>query len=159
MHSEDEVRSWARSHDGKISLLEVIRQIKPTILIGSSGVHGAFSEKIIKEMAARVDRPIIMPMSNPTALAEAIPEDLIRWTQGRALIATWSPIEPVTYEGIVYEIGQSNNAFVFPGFGRARLQYRSRRSPEVCLLPLKMLWLRWWTALSREEPFYPVYTS
>lgn len=126
LRSEDEVRSWARSDDGKISLLEVIRQIKPTILIGTSGVHGAFSEKIIKEMATHVDQPIIMPMSNPTALAEAIPEDLIRWTQGRALIATGSPFEPVTYEGIVYEIGQSNNAFVFPGLGLGAIAVQAK---------------------------------
>lgn len=79
LRSEDEVCSWARSDDGKISLIEVIRQIKPTILIGTSGVHGAFSEKTIKEMANLVERPIIMPMPNPTALAEAIPEDLSRW--------------------------------------------------------------------------------
>ncbi|MET3211772.1 UNVERIFIED_CONTAM: malate dehydrogenase (oxaloacetate-decarboxylating) [Paenibacillus sp. PvR008] len=126
LRSEDEVRSWARSDDGKISLLEVIRQIKPTILIGTSGVHGAFSEKIIKEMATHVDQPIIMPMSNPTALAEAIPEDLIHWTQGRALIATGSPFEPVTYEGIVYEIGQSNNAFVFPGLGLGAIAVQAK---------------------------------
>ncbi|AET57519.1 malate dehydrogenase [Paenibacillus terrae HPL-003] len=126
LRSEDEVRSWARSDDGKISLLEVIRQIKPTILIGTSGVHGAFSEEIINEMAAHVDRPIIMPMSNPTALAEAIPEDLIRWTEGRALIATGSPFEPVTYEGIVYEIGQSNNAFVFPGLGLGAIAVQAK---------------------------------
>ncbi|MGW9529429.1 NAD-dependent malic enzyme [Paenibacillus terrae] len=126
LRSEDEVRSWARSDDGKISLLEAIRQIKPTILIGTSGVHGAFSEEIINEMAAHVDRPIIMPMSNPTALAEAIPEDLIRWTEGRALIATGSPFEPVTYEGIVYEIGQSNNAFVFPGLGLGAIAVQAK---------------------------------
>ncbi len=123
---EEEVRSWARSDDGKITLLEVIRQIKPTILIGTSDVHRAFSEKIIKEMANHVERPIIMPMSNPTALAEAIPEDLIRWTQGKALIATGSPFEPVTYEGTVYEIGQSNNAFVFPGLGLGAIAVQAK---------------------------------
>ncbi|MBE0339100.1 NAD-dependent malic enzyme [Paenibacillus sp. 23TSA30-6] len=130
LRSEDEVRSWARSDDGKITLLEVIRQIKPTILIGTSGVQGAFSEKIIKEMANHVERPIIMPMSNPTALAEAIPEELIRWTQGRALIATGSPFEPVTYEGTVYEIGQSNNAFVFPGLGLGAIAVQAKTITE-----------------------------
>jgi malate dehydrogenase (oxaloacetate-decarboxylating) len=126
LRSENEVHSWARSEDGRVPLLEVIRQIKPTILIGTSGVSGAFSEEIIKEMATHVERPIIMPMSNPTALAEAIPEDLIRWTQGKALIATGSPFEPVTYKGTAYEIGQSNNAFVFPGLGLGAIAVKAK---------------------------------
>lgn len=117
VRKKEEVSSWARSDDGKIPLLEVIRQVKPTILIGTSGVAGAFSEEIIKEMAKHVERPIIMPMSNPTNLAEAVPEDLIRWTDGKALIATGSPFEPVNYNGTKFEIGQANNAFVFPGLG------------------------------------------
>ncbi|KTS71057.1 malate dehydrogenase, partial [Paenibacillus jamilae] len=96
VRKKEEISSWARSEDDKIPLLEVIRQVKPTILIGTSGVAGAFSEEIIKEMAKHVERPIIMPMSNPTNLAEAVPEDLIRWTDGKALIATGSPFEPVT---------------------------------------------------------------
>ncbi|MEW4369696.1 NAD-dependent malic enzyme [Paenibacillus kandeliae] len=112
-----EVSDWATDADGKISLLEVIRQVKPTILLGTSGVTGAFSEEIIKEMASHVERPIIMPMSNPTSLAEAVPADLLAWTDGKALIATGSPFAPVEYKGVTYEIGQSNNAFVFPGLG------------------------------------------
>ncbi len=112
-----EVRDFATDADGKISLLEVIKQVKPTILLGTSGVTGAFSEEVIKEMAKRVERPIIMPMSNPTPLAEATPADLLKWTDGKALIATGSPFEPVEYNGVTYEIGQSNNAFVFPGLG------------------------------------------
>ncbi|WP_305753558.1 NAD-dependent malic enzyme [Paenibacillus zeirhizosphaerae] len=112
-----EVNEWNRGKDGTFSLLEVISRVKPTILIGTSGSAGAFSEEVVREMAKHVKHPIIMPMSNPTALAEAIPEDLIRWTDGRALIATGSPFESVTYNGTTYEIGQSNNAFVFPGLG------------------------------------------
>ncbi len=127
VRKKEEVSSWSRSEDGKIPLLEVIRQVKPTILIGTSGVAGAFSEEIIKEMAKHVERPIIMPMSNPTNLAEAVPEDLIRWTDGKALIATGSPFEPVTYNGTKFEIGQANNAFVFPGLGLGAIVVRAKR--------------------------------
>ncbi|MCS0670070.1 NAD-dependent malic enzyme [Cytobacillus firmus] len=112
-----EVKGWDRNEDGIISLMEVVQRVKPTILIGTSGQAGAFSEEIIKEMAKHVERPIIMPMSNPTALAEAVPENLIKWTDGKALIATGSPFAKVEYNGVSYNIGQSNNAFVFPGLG------------------------------------------
>lgn len=112
-----EVLDWERTEEGIITLMEVVKRVKPTILIGTSGQAGAFSEEIVKEMAKHTERPIIMPMSNPTALAEAVPADLIQWTEGRVLIATGSPFENVEYNGISYEIGQSNNAFVFPGLG------------------------------------------
>ncbi|WP_020059694.1 NAD-dependent malic enzyme [Bacillus sp. 123MFChir2] len=113
----DEVKDWGKNEEGIISLMEVVQRVKPTILIGTSGQAGAFTEDIIKEMAKHVERPIIMPMSNPTALAEAVPENLIKWTDGKALIATGSPFADVKYKGVTYEIGQSNNAFVFPGLG------------------------------------------
>lgn len=111
------VKDWERNGDGIIPLLEVVKRVKPTILIGTSGQAGAFTEEIIKEMAKHVEHPIIMPMSNPTHLAEAVPENLINWTEGKALIATGSPFDNVEYNGVSYEIGQSNNAFVFPGLG------------------------------------------
>ncbi|MDV7763027.1 NAD-dependent malic enzyme [Peribacillus sp. CSMR9] len=113
----EEVEEWARNEDGIIPLLEVIKKVKPTILIGTSGQTGAFSEEVVKEMAKHVEHPIIMPMSNPTPLAEAVPEDLIKWTQGKALIATGSPFDDVDYNGVIYTIGQSNNAYIFPGLG------------------------------------------
>lgn len=113
----EEVKDWERNGDGIIPLLEVVKRVKPTILIGTSGQAGAFTEEIIKEMAKHVEHPIIMPMSNPTHLAEAVPENLINWTEGKALIATGSPFDNVEYNGVSYEIGQSNNAFVFPGLG------------------------------------------
>ncbi|RIW31323.1 NAD-dependent malic enzyme [Bacillus salacetis] len=117
VRASDEVQDWDRDEDGIISLMEVIKKVKPTILIGTSGQAGAFTEEIVKEMAKHVERPIIMPMSNPTALAEAVPANLINWTDGKALIATGSPFADIEYNGISYEIGQSNNAFVFPGLG------------------------------------------
>ncbi len=113
----EEVKNWESNEDGIITLLEVVKKVKPTILIGTSGQAGAFTEEIVKEMAKYVERPIIMPMSNPTHLAEAVPENLIKWTDGKALIATGSPFADVEYNGVSYEIGQSNNAFVFPGLG------------------------------------------
>lgn len=121
-----ECRDWEHAKDGKIPLLEVIRRVKPTIMIGTSGVTGAFSEEIVKEMAKHTERPIIMPMSNPTPLAEATPQDLIHWTEGKALIATGSPFEPVIYNNIKFEIGQSNNAFVFPGLGLGAIVVKSK---------------------------------
>ncbi|MFB3170791.1 NAD-dependent malic enzyme [Neobacillus sp. 179-C4.2 HS] len=113
----EEVKDWDKNEDGIISLMEVVQRVKPTILIGTSGQAGAFTEEIVKEMSKHVERPIIMPMSNPTSLAEAVPESLIKWTNGKALIATGSPFANVEYNGVSYEIGQSNNAFVFPGLG------------------------------------------
>ena len=112
---EAEVSEW--KENDVIGLAEVVKYVQPTILIGTSTVAGAFKEEIIKEMASHVERPIILPMSNPTPLAEAKPVDLIEWTEGRALVATGSPFEPVTYNGVTYVIGQSNNALIFPGLG------------------------------------------
>lgn len=105
--------------EGEVSLdlSKVVEMVKPTILIGTSTVKGAFTEDIITTLSKHVERPIILPMSNPTNLAEATPKDLIKWTEGRALVATGSPFKPVTYNKTVYVIGQSNNALVFPGIG------------------------------------------
>lgn len=118
-----EVSEW--KENGVMGLAEVVKQVKPTILIGTSTVAGAFKEEIIKEMASHVERPIILPMSNPTPLAEAKPADLIEWTEGRALVATGSPFEPVTYNGVTYVIGQSNNALIFPGLGLGTIVVRA----------------------------------
>ncbi|MDM5321768.1 NAD-dependent malic enzyme [Bacillus altitudinis] len=126
LRSSDEVEGWARDEKGQISFAEAVRRVKPTILIGTSGQGGAFTEEIIKEIAAHTERPVIMPMSNPTPLAEAVPEDLYKWTDGRALIATGSPFENVEYNGIEHEIGQSNNAFVFPGLGLGSIVTESK---------------------------------
>jgi malate dehydrogenase (oxaloacetate-decarboxylating) len=95
----------------------VVAHAHPTILIGTSTHSGAFTEAIVKDMAAHTDRPIIMPLSNPTSKAEALPEDLIGWTDGRVLTATGSPFAPVVHDGRTYQIAQANNALVFPGLG------------------------------------------
>lgn len=120
---EVEVSGWKQND--VIGLAEVVKHVKPTILIGTSTVAGAFKEEIIKEMASHVERPIILPISNPTPLAEAKPADLIEWTEGRALVATGSPFEPVTYNGVTYVIGQSNNALIFPGLGLGTIVVRA----------------------------------
>ena len=110
-----------------IGLAEVVGRVHPTILIGTSTVHGAFTEQIVRDMAAHVERPVILPMSNPTSLSEAAPADLIGWTGGRALVATGSPFGPVIYQGVTYQIGQANNALIFPGLGLGALLSRARR--------------------------------
>ena len=113
----DEVASWAGSAGGRPSLAQTVAHVQPTILIGTSTQTGAFTEAIVRDMAAHTERPIIMPLSNPTSQCEALPADLINWTEGRALIATGSPFEPVPYEDRRYHIAQANNALVFPGLG------------------------------------------
>jgi len=123
-----EVGEWAGYGTGSgIGLAEVVGRVHPTILIGTSTQHGAFTEPLVREMAAHVDRPVILPMSNPTTLSEAIPADLLAWTGGRALIATGSPFGPVTYQGVTHQIGQANNALIFPGLGLGALLSRARR--------------------------------
>ena len=123
-----EVRDWpGHGTPSGIGLAEVVGRVHPTILIGTSTQHGAFTEPIVREMAAHVDRPVILPMSNPTTLSEATPADLLSWTGGRALIATGSPFGPVTYQGVTYQIGQANNALIFPGLGLGALLSRAGR--------------------------------
>ncbi len=114
---EAELAGWDLDDPAQVSLADVVRNVHPTMLIGTSARAGAFTEAIVRDMAAHVDRPIIMPLSNPTSRAEATPKDLIKWTAGQALVATGSPFAPVPYNGRMFEIAQANNALVFPGLG------------------------------------------
>lgn len=113
--SKDDIKDWQLTDANNISLLDVVKNVKPTILIGCSTVHGAFSEEIIKTMAAHVEQPLIFPLSNPNQNSEADPADLIKWTNGKAFIAAGSPYDPVTYRGQEIRIAQCNNAFIYPG--------------------------------------------
>ncbi|MDP8990305.1 MAG: NAD-dependent malic enzyme [Acidobacteriota bacterium] len=121
-----EVKGWRREDGSAIGLSEVVHQVRPTMLIGTSGCAGAFSEPIVREMAWHTDRPIIFPLSSPAPLAEATPADLIAWTDGRALIATGGSFTPVTYKGITHVIGQLNNAMLYPGVGLGAIVSRAR---------------------------------
>ena len=111
-----EVAGWQKA-DGKISLLEVVKQVKPTILIGTSTDHGAFTEAVIKALCAGVERPILLPLSNPTERIEVMPADAIAWSDGKALLSVGIPVPPVPYKGVNYVIGQANNAMLYPGLG------------------------------------------
>ncbi len=112
-------------------LLAVVKAVKPTVLIGTSGEPGTFTEAIVREMAKHADRPVIFPMSNPTSKTEAKPADIVKWTDGRALIATGSPFDPVPYGGKKIVVGQGNNAFIFPGVGLGVLVSEAKEVTEA----------------------------
>jgi malate dehydrogenase (oxaloacetate-decarboxylating) len=112
--------------DDDRGLQAVVDTFKPTVLIGTSGQAGIFTENVIRSMASTVERPVVFPISNPTANAEAVPADIIRWTEGRAVVATGSPFEPVEYAGRSYPIAQGNNVYIFPGVGLGAIAVRAR---------------------------------
>ena len=129
---KSDVKAWPIQHN--IDLLTVVRQVAPTILVGTSTVRGAFTEEIITTMASKVALPIIFPLSNPTENCEAQPLNVLQWTQGKALIATGSPFDPVQIEGHTYEVAQCNNALSFPGIGLGIIATRASKLTD------NMLW-------------------
>jgi len=131
---EDRVSGWPRTSNGHIGLADVIGKIDATVLIGLSTVGGAFTEAIVREMARKVQRPIIFPLSNPTTKSEARPDDLIRWTDGRALVATGSPFALVSYGGRTIRIAQCNNVFIFPAMGLAVVASGAQRVTDAMML-------------------------
>jgi len=143
--SRERVGDWAGNAAEGISLMDVIRHAKPSILIGVSGQPGLFTEAIIREMAGNVERPMIFPLSNPTSRIEATPDDLIRWTDGRALVATGSPFEPVSWNGRRYPIAQCNNSYIFPGMGLGILAVKAGRVSDEMFMAAA-------TALSENSP-------
>lgn len=118
---------WDRTESGPVTLTEIVHNVRPGILIGAAAQPGAFTESLIRDMASHVQRPIIFPISNPTSKSEAIPADLLAWTEGRALIATGSPYAPVPFGDKIVTIGQCNNVFIFPGVGLGVLASGARR--------------------------------
>jgi malate dehydrogenase (oxaloacetate-decarboxylating) len=120
MQPRSQVTHW-QLHSEHISLMDVVANAHPTILIGVSAQGGAFTQEIIQEMARHTERPIIFPLSNPTSKAECTPQEAIEWTDGKAIVATGSPFSPVEYKGKTYKIGQCNNVYIFPGVGLGAL--------------------------------------
>jgi malate dehydrogenase (oxaloacetate-decarboxylating) len=112
-----EVAGWASGDGAPITLLDTVRNAKPTILLGTSTAHGAFTQEVVEAMSAANDRPIIFPISNPTSRIEAMPTDVIAWSKGKALVAVGIPVPPVEYQDVTYQIGQANNALLYPGLG------------------------------------------
>ena len=134
---EEEVQGWRRSwtpSNRDISLLDVIRHVKPTVLIGVSGQAGAFTEDAVREMARNTSRPIIFPLSNPTSRSEATPQDLLAWTEGRALIGTGSPFEPVNFGGKKVPIDQTNNSYIFPGLALGIIASKAKRVTDTMVM-------------------------
>ncbi len=121
---------WTSADRGRFTLSDVVRQFAPTILVGVSGQPGAFTEDIIKTMHGRVARPIVLTLSNPTNKVEARPEELLRWTNGAAIVGTGSPFAPVAHAGVTHHIGQCNNAFVFPGIGLGAIVVGAHAVPD-----------------------------
>src|SRR5246500_2560095 len=128
------IADWPRNGHGAIGLPEVINKINATVLIGLSTVHGIFSEPIVREMARKSERPIIFPLSNPTSHSEAVPADLISWTEGRALVATGSPFGPAQYGGKRNDTAQCNNVYIFPAVGLGLVASQAQRVTDKMML-------------------------
>jgi len=134
LRTRDDVSGWPLRDANRIGLIDVIENAKPTVLIGVSGQPGAFTEEIARAMAKNVERPVIFPLSNPTSRSEAIPQKLIEWTEGRALIGTGSPYPAATYNGRTIPIDQTNNSYIFPGVGLGVLASAATRVTETMFM-------------------------
>ena len=125
--SRSDLSTWDCSAAESIGLADVVRNVHPNVLVGVTGVAGLFTEEVVRDMAAHVDPPIIFPLSNPTSRAEATPANLLNWTDGKALVATGSPFDPVSHAGKKYTIAQCNNSYIFPAMGLAIRSVGARR--------------------------------
>lgn len=134
VRSSTSLQNWKLEKKGEITLTDVINNAQPTILLGVSGQPNQFKEAMIKTMLSYCERPIIFPLSNPTSRAEAIPQDLLNWTAGKALIATGSPFEPVAINGHKIEIAQCNNSYIFPGVGLGVVAGQAKRVTDLMMM-------------------------
>ncbi len=125
---------WTLRSPGRIDLIDVVTNARPTVLIGTSGQPHAFSEPIVRAMAAKVSRPVIFPLSNPTERSEATPEDLLGWTEERAIVGTGSPFPPVKRDGELFRVDQTNNAYVYPGVGLGAIAVKASRISDAMFL-------------------------
>lgn len=130
----EQAMGWSKDGSGRVSLGEVVESARPTILIGLSTVGGAFTEAMIRSMGKTVARPVVLPLSNPTARTEAKPADILEWTEGRALVATGSPFAPVNYKGRLIPIAQCNNAYIFPALGLGAVASKATRVSSAMIL-------------------------
>ena len=131
---QDKLTHWKLENSRSISLLDVINNAKPTILIGVSGQPSQFTEPMVRAMSNYCQRPIIFPLSNPTSREEATPQDVLNWSAGRALVATGSPFDPVTIDGREIHIAQSNNSYIFPGVGLGVVAGKARRVTDSMMM-------------------------
>ena len=149
-------QQWKLDDPAHLSFSDVVKNVRPTILIGTSAQPGTFTEEIVREMAKHVARPVIFPLSNPTSKSEATPSDLINWTEGRALVATGSPYPAVVYDGRVIQIGQCNNSFIFPGVGLGVLASGARRVTDAMFVAAARVLSEFAPVLQEPEgPLYP----
>ncbi len=132
--SRDGIADWTLESSGWIGIADVVANARPTVLIGTSGQPGAFSQSVVRAMAENMDRPVIFPLSNPTDRAEATPHDLDAWTQGRAVIGTGSPFPPLMRNGKSFRVDQTNNAYVYPGIGLGVIAAAARRISDGMFL-------------------------
>ena len=132
--ARDRLANWALESPGWIGLADVVANAQPTVLIGTSGQPGAFSEAVVRSMAKRVRRPVLLILSNPTERAEATPQDLDAWTEGRAIIGTGSPFPPLKRNGKDFRVDQTNNAYVYPGIGLGAIVADARRISDGMFL-------------------------
>ncbi|MHA6203542.1 NAD-dependent malic enzyme [Dyella soli] len=134
VQKREAIGPWRLENAHEISLLDVMRNAAPTVLVGVSGQRGAFTETVIRTMAEHTERPVIFPLSNPTSRSEATPEHLFAWTNGRALVGAGSPFDPVAWDGKMIPVNQTNNSYIFPGVGMGVLAVGARRITDAMFM-------------------------
>ena len=130
----EETARWNVTDRERIGLLDVVKHVRPTVLVGTTGVAGSFSEEAVRALAAGNARPVVFMLSNPTANAECTPDEALRWTEGRALLATGSPFQDVAFQGRRVPVAQANNVFIFPGVGLGAIVSRAHRVTDLMFL-------------------------